>query len=157
VRDTLSMTPANRLDQLREVQVRDVDADTLVRLDLVKQVSALGQLERKPYPRGVLAVMDESYDVGVVLQAFVQRDFQLDLSGLQTADLEGMLFVYEFDRDDGTGCVWGNGFADAVGIANGISQSCRNELVCRKGREDVRGVGAGADGLGYDAKGKVGG
>jgi hypothetical protein len=67
MRNALSMTPANRLDKLCEVQMRDVDANALVRLDLVKQVSALGQLERKPYPCVVLAVSQESDDVGVVV------------------------------------------------------------------------------------------
>lgn len=46
----------------------------------------------------------------------MQGDFQLDLLGLQTAGSEGMVFVYEFDRDDGTRRGWGDCFADAVGV-----------------------------------------
>jgi hypothetical protein len=39
-----------------------------------------------------------------------------------------MVFVYEFDRDDGTRCGFGNGFADAVGVANGVSQAVAMRL-----------------------------
>lgn len=103
--------------------MRDIDANALVRLNLVKQISALGQFQRKPYPCVVLAVSHEAYDVGVVAQILVQGDLQLDLLGLQAAYSEGMVFVYEFDRDDGSRCGQGNGFADAVWSRNGISQA----------------------------------
>jgi hypothetical protein len=81
MRNPLAMAPANSLDQLREVQVRNVHADALVRLNLVEQVSALGQLEREPYPRFVLAGGEVLYDVGVLAQALVQRELELDLLG----------------------------------------------------------------------------
>jgi hypothetical protein len=98
MRNALAMTPANSFNQLREIQVRNVHADALVRLDLVEQVSALGQLEREPYPRVVLA----------------GREVELDLLGAQAADAEGMVFVDEFDGDDGCRCFGRDGFADAI-------------------------------------------
>lgn len=52
--NALSMTPTDRLDQLREVKVRDVNANTLIRLNLVEQVSSLRELQRQPNPRIVL-------------------------------------------------------------------------------------------------------
>lgn len=63
--DALAVTPADGLDQLREVEVRDVDADTLVRLDFVKQIPSLREFEREPYPRIVFSVGQELDDVGV--------------------------------------------------------------------------------------------
>jgi hypothetical protein len=151
VRNALAVAPANRLDKLREVQMRNIHANTLVRLDLVKQVSALGQLERKPYPSVVVTVAQESYDVVVSAQAPVQRDLQFDLLGFQAADSESMVFVDEFDRDDRTRRGFGNRFADTIGVAIGSVKrptSCRWEV-------DVPGIGTGADGLGYKAEGNV--
>jgi hypothetical protein len=84
----------------------------------------------------------------------VQRDLELDLLGLQAADSEGMVFVYEFDRDDGARRGFGNGFADAVEVA---MVSVKWSQCAYRQEKDVRGVGAGADGLGYNAKGKVAG
>ncbi len=114
MRNPFTVTPANSLNQLREVQVCNIDAHALVRLDLVKQVPALGQLEREPYPRFVLAGREVLYDVGVLAQALVQRELELDLLGAQAADAEGMVFVDKLDGDDG-GCGFGrDGFADAI-------------------------------------------
>jgi hypothetical protein len=94
--------------------MRDVHTDALVRLNLVEQISALGQLEREPYPRLVLAGGEVLYDVGVLAQALVQRELELDLLGAQAADAEGMVFVDELDGDDGC-CGFGrDGFADTV-------------------------------------------
>ena len=48
--------------------------------------------------------MDEFDDVVVRTYGFVQADFEGELFGLQTAGAEGVVFVDEFDGDDGSGC-----------------------------------------------------
>lgn len=113
MRDALAVAPADGLDELREVQVRDVDADALVGLDLVEQVAALGELEREPDPGVVGAGGEVLDDVGVAAEALVQGELDLDLLGLQAAYAVGVLFVDELDCDDGLGRAEGGCFADA--------------------------------------------
>lgn len=59
------MTPTNRLNQLREVKVRNIHTHSFVRFDFVEQISSFGEFERKPYPRLVFAGGQELNDVCV--------------------------------------------------------------------------------------------
>lgn len=43
----------------------------------------------------------------------MQREFEVKLLFAESAGAEGVFFVYEFDGDDGTGCISWYGFADA--------------------------------------------
>jgi len=95
--------------------VRHVLPHPLVRLDLVEQVPAVGELEAQPDPGGVFAVAEVADDVVVGADEAVQGELDVQLFGAQAAGAEGVLFVDEFDGDDGVGGVAGDCFADAEG------------------------------------------
>ncbi len=95
--------------------MRHVLPHPLVRLDLVEQVPAVGELEAQPDPGGVFAVAEVADDVVVGADEAVQGELDVQLFGAQAAGAEGVLFVDEFDGDDGVGGVAGDCFADAEG------------------------------------------
>lgn len=99
-------------DKLREVEMRNVLAYTLVCLDLVEQISALGQLHRYPCPEWVFAVTETVDDVRVLFEVRVEDDLHLDLLRREAALPKGMFFVDELDRDDGFWRIDRYGFAD---------------------------------------------
>lgn len=69
-------------------------------------------------------------DVWMRRDVGVDGNLDEELFGTETAGAEGVVFVDEFDGDDGAGRVWWNGFTD-------------------------RGICAGAYGFRYDAEGEV--
>ena len=103
---SLGVHVADGPNQLREVEVRHVLADALVRLDLVEQVAALGQLHGDPRPHGVFARADAVDYVLVLSEISVEGDFHGQLLGREPALLEGMLFANKLNGDDG---FWGVG------------------------------------------------
>lgn len=58
-------------------------------------------------------------------QALVERGLEFDLIGSQAADSECVVFVYEFNRDDGCGFVRRYGFTDAVGALVSVDKRSR--------------------------------
>jgi hypothetical protein len=75
-------------------------------------------------------------DVWVLLEVRVQDDLHLDLPGREAALLKGMFLVYEFDGDDGLGCIYGYGFADgSVGaLADCFADEAEGQ-VCGQGSD----------------------
>ena len=53
--------------------------------------------------------------IGVAGDGAVEGEFEGELFGAKAAGAEGVVFVDEFDGDDGGGCCFGGAFADAVG------------------------------------------
>ena len=116
MRDALAVTPVHRSTQLREVEVRDILTDALIRLDLVEEVAAIGQLHGHPDPVGVVAVGEVADYIWVAGDGAVEGELEGELFGAKAAGAEGVVLVDEFDGDDGGGCGFGGAFADAGGI-----------------------------------------
>ncbi len=89
---------------------------------------------------------EEADDIGVSGHGAVEGAFELELFGAEAAGAEGVGFVDEFYGDDGGGFVGGAGFADA-------RSRCVRGMWERRVGGGVRGICAGADGLGDESEG----
>lgn len=108
------MHVADRADELREIDVGDVLADTFVRLDLVKQVPALGKLHGDPPPGGIFTGMEEGNDIVMVTDMLVHRDLHLQLPRTYPAMAGGVFLVDELDGEDRIVFLKGTSLLDAA-------------------------------------------
>ena len=57
---------------------------------------------------------EKFYNIFVFAEVLMEHKFHLELFWAEFSMLEGVGFVYEFDRYDGFWGVYGNGFADTT-------------------------------------------